>query len=252
MKVVSIFTSLDGEVTHGGPLQWATFVRLAGCNLRCYADQGHCDAPHALLADRPEHQELSVGEVVNDVIRRGPSRVTITGGEPLLQKEEVLQLGTRLTSRHHSVTLETNGSIALEPILEELKDAFDCIVMDLKCPSTGSSDNMVLDNLGYLRRGDYVKAVIKDDEDLVWLQERLNEVPHCLAKIAIGPMMDGPDAVGLDAQELVDWMSRRYRFSWRLNLQLHKIIWPMTAARCSGGYTDLNEVDYARYRELEI
>ena len=45
MKVVEIFDSIDGEgIRAGAP---ATFIRLAGCNLRCT----YCDTVYALFGE---------------------------------------------------------------------------------------------------------------------------------------------------------------------------------------------------------
>ena len=49
MKVVEIFSSIDGEGKRTG--QIATFVRLAGCNLRCC----YCDTKYSFDEDnQPE------------------------------------------------------------------------------------------------------------------------------------------------------------------------------------------------------
>ena len=48
MKVVEIFDSIDGEGKRTG--QPCTFIRLAGCNLRC----SYCDTLYALFGEKEE------------------------------------------------------------------------------------------------------------------------------------------------------------------------------------------------------
>ena len=45
MKVIEIFDSIDGEGIRTG--QCATFIRLAGCNLRC----SYCDTVYSLFGE---------------------------------------------------------------------------------------------------------------------------------------------------------------------------------------------------------
>ncbi len=101
MRLIEIFYSIQGE----GPAMGrpATFVRLAGCNLRC---QG-CDTDNRTI------QELSIEEVIKSI----PSRmVVITGGEPTLQMEQLSKLISLLHKQGNEIHIETNGT---NPIPEE-------------------------------------------------------------------------------------------------------------------------------------
>ena len=82
MIVSEIFRSLQGEGKNQG--RPCTFVRLAGCNLRC----AWCDTSYAWN----EGEEMSVGEVLDRVWLLRGAYICITGGEPLLQREDLLEL----------------------------------------------------------------------------------------------------------------------------------------------------------------
>jgi len=98
LKVSEIFFSIQGEgYVIGLP---SNFIRLSGCNLRCK----WCDTKYAW----EEYTEMTEKEIVRQLNWR-IKRVTITGGEPLLQN-----LGTlvaMLDRLGYSIIIETNGTI---------------------------------------------------------------------------------------------------------------------------------------------
>ncbi|MBI4317524.1 MAG: 7-carboxy-7-deazaguanine synthase QueE [Chloroflexi bacterium] len=99
MRVSEIFFSLQGEgVNIGHP---AVFLRLAGCNLRCL----WCDSKYTW----DEGQELSCDEILERVRACPCQRLVITGGEPLLQDEDIAALLARLPD--WKVEIETNGTV---------------------------------------------------------------------------------------------------------------------------------------------
>ncbi len=156
LKVSEIFYSLQGE----GPfVGYPTFfVRLYGCNLSC----SWCDTPYARIGDKFEVKEIE--EIIWQWKRNYPHIpfVTITGGEPLIQ-EESIKLIESFLSEGVRVVLETNGSLSIEGIPEEV-----VIVMDWKTPSSGMDSFNKSENLKFLKKGDALKFVIKDKEDFEW------------------------------------------------------------------------------------
>lgn len=81
--------------------QPAVFVRLSGCNLKC----DFCDSRYADTGII-----MSVFDVEKEIKSYGCEKVIITGGEPLLQTEEVKKLFYLLVDSH-IISLETNGTI---------------------------------------------------------------------------------------------------------------------------------------------
>ena len=104
LSVFSIFKSISGEVGMFPQGSITTFIRLAGCNVVC----DYCDTPEALKMDSGD--KMPVVEVERAVKRLGVSQVLITGGEPLIQQEGLLDLIDRLQGCGFLVQVETNGT----------------------------------------------------------------------------------------------------------------------------------------------
>lgn len=100
MRVVEIFNSIQGEGAYTG--YTASFVRLAGCNLRCR----WCDTSESW--DINNGYELKAIEIAKKCLRR---IVIITGGEPLLH--DLSPLIAILHGQGQRVHLETNGTLPL-------------------------------------------------------------------------------------------------------------------------------------------
>ena len=204
MKVCEIFTSIQGESSHAGIL--CTFIRMAGCNLRC----SYCDTTYAY----EEGMELPENEILNEVTLIGTHLVAITGGEPLLQKG-IFHLVERLVNEGYKVLIETNGTLSIKDI-----DSRAIIVLDLKTPGSGMSEDMDFSNIDYIKPTDEIKFVITDRVDYEWSKKIINKYKlksrcHVLFSPAFGKLMP---------EELIKWMLED-RLDVRLNLQMHKYIY---------------------------
>lgn len=200
MKVNEIFFSVEGEGKRAGQL--AAFIRLSGCNLRC----SYCDTRYAFYDGR----EMTAAEIADAV--KNFRNVTLTGGEPLLQDcHELLHL-----LRSHDVNIETNGSIALAEYLNYPNVFF---TMDFKCQSSGATTEMNHDNLKLLREEDVLKFVVGNERDL----EQAREI--CAAFKPKASVYISPVFGEIEPLQIVDFMKRRHAEDWRLQVQLHKIIW---------------------------
>jgi len=104
MHIAEIFRSLQGEGLLTGTD--STFVRVTGCNLRCW----FCDTPYASWY--PEGQNLSLEQILTVVRSQDCSHVVITGGEPMLFAE-LIPLTEKLRARGRHITIETAGTLYL-------------------------------------------------------------------------------------------------------------------------------------------
>lgn len=100
----AVFSTLQGEGSLVGTP--STFVRLWGCDYSCeWCDTKESWRPGSRWA------ECDVATVIERIQQLRNRHVVITGGNPLLQGEEVFDLVETLNQRGHHVTLETQGSI---------------------------------------------------------------------------------------------------------------------------------------------
>ena len=101
VRVNEIFPSLQGEGHFSG--KPAVFLRLSGCNLRCY----FCDTLHET------YEEMTEEEIVVEALRNPMRHIVVTGGEPALQLTATLV--DKLHAAGFFVQVETNGSLPLPP-----------------------------------------------------------------------------------------------------------------------------------------
>jgi len=204
VRVTEIFHSLQGESRTVG---WPTvFVRLTGCPLRC----GYCDTAYAFHGGA----YMTFGEILGQVERYGPRFVTVTGGEPLAQKD-CLGLLTRLCEAGYEVSLETSGALDVSAV-----DPRVVKVMDLKTPGSGECERNRIENLAHLNRRDQIKFVICDRPDYEWACMELRE--HGLTSRC--EVLFSPCHGSLAPAELADWILAD-GLPVRFQIQLHKLLW---------------------------
>ena len=104
MRLAEIYRSVQGEGLLTGAS--SVFVRVSGCNLRCW----FCDTPYASWA--PEGEDWPLDDIVEQVHRLGTDHVVVTGGEPMLYAE-LIPLCQRLQDAGAHITIETAGTLYL-------------------------------------------------------------------------------------------------------------------------------------------
>lgn len=212
MEVVEIFDSIEGEGIRSGDI--VTLIRLYGCNLKC----SNCDKEYT--HDGSPRVNIPVTEIVNTIeghaLRRVAGKVTIMGGEPLLQPDTI-RLVKILTNLHYEVNVETNGSIDINPQL--LDNPKVIITMDLRCPSSKQSDHNLLNNMKLLRSGDVVKFKVSSEIDLEYMQQVLTNYPT-KATVYVNPVWGK-----IELLDIVEYLKENRLVTVRLQAQLHKVMW---------------------------
>lgn len=208
LRIIEVYASVQGESTWAGLP--CVFVRLAGCNLRCT----WCDSTYTFTGG--EH--ASVSEVLAQVAQYGIDLVEITGGEPLVHRQ-VTVLIERLLDAGHSVLVETSGSRDIRMVPEGAH-----VIMDLKPPDSGEEAANLWDNLDHLRPLDEVKFVLASRRDYEWSRDVVLRY-GLMERVSV---LFSPAHGLLDPAALSEWLVDD-RLGVRLQLQMHKHIWPPDA-----------------------
>lgn len=216
MKISEIFKSIDGEGAFAGCP--SVFIRTFGCNLNC----SYCDSRYACEGD--DYQEMTIDDIIAHINYKfpGSSQVTFTGGEPLLQKDAA-ELVHRIMNETSVdfVNVETNGAVDLYSFLRDLdgEDKMNLLItMDWKSPSSGQESKMLKENLVYLREQDVVKFVVGNQKDLDAMKAML---PAIKSAVFVSPVFGQ-----IEPKEIVEYVLNNHLDDVRVQLQLHKFIWP--------------------------
>lgn len=227
IAVSEVFESVQGEGPNLG--RPSVFVRLAGCNLHCK----WCDAAYTWrFSDQHPHESGVVYNAKEQVHRMThedligcidsylSSHIVITGGEPLLHREPVIQLIQTLKRRAKTFTFEFETAGTLRPLAGMVKDI--SYTVSPKLSNSGNSPEECL-NLTILREFRSIGAAFKFVAQRV---EDLEEIDTIVTTCGIRPrqvyiMPEGTDieTISRRSADLVrDIIDRGYNLTTRLQI----------------------------------
>lgn len=157
---------------------------------------------------------MTIAEILTTVAGHHTRYVTVTGGEPLAQKNS-LPLLSALCDADYKVSLETSGALDVSSV-----DVRVMKILDIKTPASGETSKNLWSNLTTLHPHDEIKFVLCDESDYMWAKQVLRE--HDLAgkcTVLFSPAQDQ-----LSPTALADWILRD-NLTVRLQVQLHKLLW---------------------------
>ncbi|MEI8013017.1 MAG: 7-carboxy-7-deazaguanine synthase QueE, partial [Candidatus Omnitrophota bacterium] len=174
-SIVEVFRSIQGEGKYVGVPQ--VFIRFAGCNLHCQ----WCDTSHARDKNQAGVREYTAEDLWHAIedLWLGCHSVVLTGGEPLVQAEFLLEFLPILEAHRIPVFLETNGTLPEE--LKKILDDVDIVAMDVKLPSSTGMAPLWEDHVRFLRtawgKDIFIKIVIAHSttmEDIIQAVEMIS------------------------------------------------------------------------------
>ena len=188
--IVEIFHSVQGEGFHTGIPH--VFIRFGNCNLRCE----WCDT------DFMTFEDMDIDSIIEEVLSYDCERGIFTGGEPAMQ--DVSVIGKRLKEHGISISIETNGTIPVDPIIDWI-----CV----------SPKDQLYPNVSIKQRtGDELK-VVYCGQDLALYDELKKGFTH----LYIQPCYVEDESVEANGKSF-QIVERLVKDSpgWRLSLQTHK------------------------------
>ncbi len=219
LSVIEIYRSIQGESSFAG--MPCTFVRLAGCNLRC----AWCDSEYTFSGGKKMESDAIFAEVQR---LSQDGLVEITGGEPMLQEREVIPFMQRLIDAGYRVLIETSGERSLGNVPRAVHK-----IVDVKCPDSGEGDTFRVENLQSLTKNDEVKFVIASQRDYEFARDftREQHLEGKVSSVIFSPAFR-KDATGardtshclISPLQIADQIVND-RLNVRLGLQIHKFIW---------------------------
>jgi 7-carboxy-7-deazaguanine synthase len=204
LKIHEIFYSLQGESTRVGLP--TVFVRLTGCPMRCV----YCDTAYSFSGG----SNMETADILAKIAEYGTKYVTVTGGEPLAQKECMVLLKA-LCDAGYNVSLETGGAVDIGPV-----DSRVSVILDIKTPDSGELKNYLWENLTHLKKTDEVKFVLCSRADYDWAKQILVQY-HLVEKCSV---LFSPVYSQINPTDLANWVLAD-QLPVRMQLQLHKILW---------------------------
>ena len=157
---------------------------------------------------------MTLSEILAQVAEYSPRFVTVTGGEPLAQRDCWLLL-KMLCDAGYTTSVETSGAIDISQVDKRVST-----VMDIKTPGSGEVERNLYKNLDLLKRKDQIKFVIADHADYQWSRNFIDE------KGLVGnfEILFSPVHGELQPAELAKWILAD-NLQVRMQIQMHKYLW---------------------------
>ena len=232
-----IFHTLQGEGPSAGLP--AVFIRASRCNLHCvWCDTDHTwnfegtpwphekDATPGYAKHRKSEAtiELTPAAAADLILSYHCPRVVITGGEPLLQENDFLEMITHIRAHQSDCVfeVETNGTRTPSPAFAEAVDQFN-VSPKLSNSGVKTSLRLVPDTLRFFASSpkSWFKFVISCMADLDEVLALQNEFSIPASRILLMP--EGRTAAELDttAADIAELCrTHGFRFCDRLHIRL--------------------------------
>jgi organic radical activating enzyme len=193
LPVMEHFYTIQGEGYYQG--RAAYFVRLGGCDVGC----PWCDVKESW--DASIHPQMSVAEIVAEIVDSGAKICVITGGEPLMY--DLNELTTALRNNNIRSHVETSGAYPARGV-------FDWITVSPKRYKPPVDSILPL--------ASELKVVINHRNDFRWAESYAAKV-SADCKLYLSPEWEQQEEM---APEMIEYVKEHQQ--WEISLQIHKYL----------------------------
>ena len=192
--IIGKIHSVETCGTVDGPgIRYVVFTQ--GCSLRC----AYCHNPDTWHKESKEQVKMSVGEIMADILKYkayfnfSGGGVTVTGGEPMVQKKFVADLFKACKNEGLHTALDTSGYDDIDHDSKEVLRCTDLCLLDIKSANpdtfkniTGFSIDKTLKFAQYLKEKNIatwarfvlVPGLTDDADELHALASLIKEFPN--------------------------------------------------------------------------
>jgi pyruvate formate lyase activating enzyme len=176
-------------------------IFMQGCNFKCL----YCHNPDTWVYNC--NTQYSVPEIMEKIkkyipyFKKSGGGLTISGGEPLLQLDFLIELFYECKRQNIHTALDTNGSIKINNKVERLITLTDLVLLDIKHMEaethkrlTGSLNDNTLEFARYLNQNKIptwlryvvVPGLTDDEDNLILLKKFIDSLPN-IEKVELLP-----------------------------------------------------------------
>lgn len=229
--------NIPGTIQGEGKLSGipSLFIRLAGCNLHCnwQTDDGRlspCDTAYAAYAVHGAYT-MEIDDICQTVARNCAflRHIVITGGEPLLQKEELKVLCYKLKQiKDFHITIETNATLYDSEVAEYI----DFFSLSPKLSSSQFGQNAVaprpaciqqfINHAQKCQKDFQLKFVYARESDITEIKTLLSQLENWQQEdILLMPLGANSEMLRINTDKTLEHCIRNgWRFCERLHISL--------------------------------
>ena len=226
MQVNEIFKSIQGEGPNFG--KPAIFLRTAQCNLKCT----WCDTKYTWdwknYDFQKEVKEMTIDEVKDAILDLEIKHLVITGGEPLLQQDDLADLLSFLKPDFY-VEVETNCTILPNKMLTDLIDQWN---VSPKTKNSGNPLELCENNECYYffanQENCFFKYVVENESDIPEIKKFVTKYNIPENRVQLMTQASTKEEISMKEKSISE-LAKLHNFSF--SPRLHVAMWKMIITR---------------------
>jgi len=220
MQVNEIFKSIQGEGPNFG--KPAIFLRTAQCNLKCT----WCDTKYTWDWENydftKEVKEMPIDEIKKKILDLEIKHLVITGGEPLLQQDDLADLLSFLKPDFY-VEIETNCTIVPNKMLTDLVDQWN---VSPKTENSGNPLELYENNECYYffanQENCFFKYVVENESDIPEIKKFVTKYNILETRVQLMTQASTKEEINIREKSISE-LAKLHNFSF--SPRLHVAIW---------------------------